>query len=303
LPRIIYFCKIVAYYKFAGNLIAKIRYIIKPLITPLKMFHVNCSAKPIAKFFLLACVYLCSLQVFAQKTSKKSKGGSGNRVDALIQRNRKLTSEINALNQLLIKQSNQIVSHESIVNYYKSVLGSSRDSTQNIQRIYGEYSQKTEAELKDLKTALSDTIEAFREYRKQIFIEKNKIVKDTNVIRVYGMPYDQVRVRVLRKILDEGIGLVIERNTDEGFLVSKVFKDRKTKGLFKKTMETRVDCDIKMVQHPFEDNKTLFYATTRVQEKTKKEKQYVELTDNILIRAYQKKLLKFFDDFLVTSKN
>lgn len=301
MPRIIYFCKIVANYKFAGNLIAKIKYIIKPLITPLKMFHVNCSAKSIAKFVLLACVYLCSFQVFAQKTSKKSKGGSGNRVDALIQRNRKLTSEINALNQLLIKQSNQIVAHESIVNYYKSVLGSSRDSTQNIQKIYGEYSQKTEAELKDLKKALADTIEAFSEYRKQIFIEKNKIVKDTNVIRVYGMPYDQVRVRVLRKILDEGIGLVIERNTDEGFLVSKVFKDRKTKGLFKKTMETRVDCDIKMVQHPFEDNKTLFYATTRVQEKTKKEKQYIELTDNILIRAYQKKLLKFFDDFLVAN--
>lgn len=267
------------------------------------MFHVSFSAKLIVKFVLLLSVYLCSSQTFAQKTSKKSKSSSGNRVDALIQRNRKLTSEINALNQLLIKQSNQIVSHGSIVNYYKSVLGNSRDSTQSIQRIYGEYSQKTEDELKYLKTALADTIEAFKEYRKQIFIEKNKIVKDTNVIRVYGMPYDQVRVRVLRKILDEGIGLVIERNTDEGFLVSKVFKDRKTKGLFKKTMETRVDCEIKMVQHPFEDNKTLFYATTRVQEKTKKDKQYIELTDNILIMSYQKKLLKFFDDFLITSSN
>lgn len=201
------------------------------------MFHVSFSAKPIVKFVLLICVYLCSFQISAQKTSKKSKGSIGNRVDALIQRNRKLTSEINALNQFLIKQSNQIISHESIVNYYKSALGNSKDSTQNIQRIYGEYSQKTETQLKDLKTALADTIEAFREYRKQIFIEKNKIVKDTNVIRVYGMPYDQVRVRVLRKILDEGIGLVIERNTDEGFLVSKVLKDRKTKGLFKKTIE------------------------------------------------------------------
>ena len=267
------------------------------------MFHVNFSAKLVVKTMLLTSVYLCSFQIFAQKTSKKTRVGGGNRVDALIQQNRRLTGEINGLNQLLIKQSNQIVSHASIVNYYKLLLGSSRDSTQNIQKIYGEYSQKTEAELKDLKTALADTIEAFREYRKQIFIEKNKIVKDTNVIRVYTMPYDQVRVKVLRKILDEGIGLVIERNTDEGFLVSKVFKDRKTKGLFKKTIETRVDCDIKMVQHPFEDNKTLFYATTRVQEKAKNDKQYIELTDNVLIKVYQKKLLKFFDDFLVTSKN
>ena len=102
-----------------------------------------------------------------------------------------------------------------------------------------------------------------------------------------------------QKILDEGIGLVIERNTDEGFLVSKVFKDRKTKGIFKKTIETRVDCDIKMVQHPYEDNKTLFYASTRVQEKSKKDSQFIELTDNKVIKDYQKKLLKFFDDFLV----
>ena len=57
------------------------------------------------------------------------------------------------------------------------------------------------------------------------------------------------------------------------------------------------------MQHPFEDNKTLFYVNTRVQEKTKRDKQYIELTDNILIKSYQKKLLKFFDDFLVASND
>lgn len=257
------------------------------------MFHVNLSAKSFGKKLLLASVFLCSLQVFAQKKA------AGNRVDALIQRNRKLTSDINALNQLLARQSNQIVSQEGINNYFKSVLKTSRDSTAILQKNYAEYNQKAESEILALKTALADTIAAFDAFRKQAYKDRNRVVKDTNVVRVYSMPYDQVRVRVLRKILDEGIGLVIERNTDEGFLVSKVFKDRKSGGLFKKTLETRVDCDIKMVQHPYEDNKTLFYATTRVQEKSKKDRPFIELTDDKMIKDYQKKLLKFFDDFLV----
>lgn len=266
------------------------------------MFHVNFSAKSFVSKMLLISIYLCSSQVIAQKkatpkSAKVQKGG--NRVDALIQRNRKLTNDINALNQLLARQNNQILSQEGIVNYYKSILKASRDSTASVSSTYLEYKEKTDAELTSLKTAFADSMELFQEFRKQALRDKNRIVKDTNVVRVYTMPYDQVRVRVLRKILDEGIGLVIERNTDEGFLVSKVFKDRKTKGLFKKTIETRVDCDIKMVQHPYEDNKTLFYTSTRVQEKTKKDSQFIELTDNKLIKDYQKKLLKFFDDFLV----
>ncbi len=261
------------------------------------MFHVNFSAKSFVNKMLVLSICFCSSQVIAQKSAKVQKGG--NRVDALIQRNRKLTNDINALNQLLARQSNQILSQEGIANYYKSVLKSSRDSTANISSAFTEYKEKTDSELSSLKTAFADSMELFREFRKQALRDRNRVVKDTNVVRVYTMPYDQVRVRVLRKILDEGIGLVIERNTDEGFLVSKVFKDRKTKGLFKKTIETRVDCDIKMVQHPYEDNKTLFYASTRVQEKTKKDSQFIELTDNKLINDYQKKLLKFFDDFLV----
>lgn len=261
------------------------------------MFHVNFSAKSFVNKMLLIGICFCSSQVIAQKSAKVQKGG--NRVDALIQRNRKLTNDINALNQLLARQSNQILSQEGIANYYKSVLKTSRDSTANISSTFTEYKEKTDSELASLKTAFADSMELFREFRKQALKDKNRVVKDTNVVRVYTMPYDQVRVRVLRKILDEGIGLVIERNTDEGFLVSKVFKDRKTKGIFKKTIETRVDCDIKMVQHPYEDNKTLFYASTRVQEKSKKDSQFIELTDSKVIKDYQKKLLKFFDDFLV----
>jgi hypothetical protein len=255
------------------------------------MFHLNLSAKSFGKALLLVSVLLSSSQIFAQK--------GGNRVDALIQRNRKLTSELNTLSQIVSRQSNQIVSQEGITNYYKSVLKTSRDSTTTAQKAYNDYVQKADAEILALKSALVDSIAAFEEFRKQAYKDRNRIVKDTNVVRVYSMPYDQVRVRVLRKILDEGIGLVIERNTDEGFLVSRVFKDRKSGGLFKKTIETRVDCDIKMVQHPYEDNKTLFYAATRVQEKSKKDRPFIELTDDKMIKDYQKKLLKFFDDFLV----
>jgi hypothetical protein len=231
-------------------------------------------------------------QSFAQKTS-------GNRLDACIQRNRKLTQDINTLNQIVSRQSNQIVSNEGMVNYYQGTLKAARDSSQSTQKAYDELVTKSKNQIEELAKELAATRAEYEAFKDELAKNKQRIVKDTNVVRVYNLPYDQVRVRVLRKVLDEGIGLVIERNTDEGFLVSKVFKDRKSKGNHGKALETRVDCDIKMIQHPYEESKTLFYAVTRVQEKQKK--GYIELTDDILVRDYQKKLLKFFDDFLVSN--
>jgi hypothetical protein len=238
---------------------------------------------------------IVGLLVFNQSFAQKS----GNRLDACIQRNRKLTQDVNSLSQIISRQSNQLVSNEGMLNYYQGSLKAARDSSQTTQKAFEELSTKSKNQVEELQKELNAARAEFEAFKDDLAKNKQKIVKDTNVVRVYNLPYDQVRVRVLRKVLDEGIGLVIERNTDEGFLVSKTFKDRKSKGGHGKTLETRVDCDIKMIQHPYEENKTLFYAVTRVQEKQKK--GYMEMTDNILIRDYQKKLLKFFDDFLVSN--
>jgi hypothetical protein len=218
-----------------------------------------------------------------------------NRLDVCIERNRKLVADISALNDLLSKQSNQIFNSEGTTNYYKMSLKNSRDSIALMQKKYNDLMATMVANNRVVK----DSLDSFQQLRNQVSRDKQKVVRDSNVVRVYNMPYDQVRVKVLRKVLDDGLGLVIERNTDEGFLVSKVFKDRKSKGMFKKIVDTRVDCDIRMVQHPYQDNKTLFYATTRVQE-SNGNNSYIELTDQELIKDYQKKLLKFFDDFLVS---
>ena len=269
--------------------------------------------------FLLGALILSSFtQIFAQKHSTKHKkvtvvkkasaasqlavttsavDNSPNRLDACIQRNRKLAADIVALNEMLVRQSNQIINSEGASNYFKMTLQNARDSVKTVQRIYTNYVSKANSVIKSLR----DSLETLQEFQHQVSRDKQRVVRDTNVVRVYNMPYDQVRVKVLRKVLDEGVGVVIERNTDEGFLVSKVFKDRKTAGLVHKTIDTRVDCDIRMVQHPFEDNKTLFYATTRVQVKGKgNNNAYVEITDPEVIRDYQKKLLSFFDEFLVS---
>ncbi len=244
-------------------------------------------------------VFIIGLFTLSFSQSIAQKAGSGNRLDACIQRNRKLTQDVNTLNQIISRQSNQIVSSEGMLNYYQGNLKSSRDSAQIVQKAYDELNTKSKTQIDELQKELEASKAEFEAFKDELVKNKQKIVRDTNVVRVYNLPYDQVRVRVLRKVLDEGIGLVIERNTDEGFLVSKKFKDRKSKGMFGKPIETRVDCEIKMIQHPYEENKTLFYAVTRVQEKQKK--NYIELTDNIVVRDYQKKLMKFFDDFLVSN--
>lgn len=253
------------------------------------------SAKKLTIFLFAITV---GVEGFAQK-NKSAARTSGNRVDACIQRNRQLTNEIRVLNQIVAEKSNKVSTQEGMLSYYQSTLKASRDSSEAIQKLYNSLVDKSSSEIDALRQALKDSIESMQVFKAQVMKDRQRVVRDTNVVRVYNMPSDQVRVRVLRKVLDEGIGLVIERNTDEGFLVSKIFKDRKTTGLFKKVIETRVDCDIRMIQHPYEDNRTLFYANTRVQEKQKKDKPYVELTDNKVISDYQRKLLKFFDEFLV----
>lgn len=253
------------------------------------------SAKKLTIFLFAITV---GVEGFAQKNKSVART-SGNRVDACIQRNRQLTNEIRVLNQIVAEKSNKVSTQEGMLSYYQSTLKASRDSSETIQKLYNSLVDKSSSEIDALRQALKDSIESMQVFKAQVMKDRQRVVRDTNVVRVYNMPSDQVRVRVLRKVLDEGIGLVIERNTDEGFLVSKIFKDRKTTGLFKKVIETRVDCDIRMIQHPYEDNRTLFYASTRVQEKQKKDKPYVELTDNKVISDYQRKLLKFFDEFLV----
>jgi hypothetical protein len=40
------------------------------------------------------------------------------------------------------------------------------------------------------------------------------MVQDSTIIRVYELPLGQVIVRTLRKALDQGVDLLIERNTD-----------------------------------------------------------------------------------------
>lgn len=229
---------------------------------------------------------------FAQKKSV-------NRLDASIQRNRQLTSRLSQLQSTVQQQEAKILNLDGMVNYYKSQLGAKSDSIAAL---------KTQFETDMIKAnyriaALNDSLDAFKAYREQVYKEKLKIIKDTNIVRVYDMPFDQVRLRTLRRVLEQGVDIMIEQNTDEGFVVSKVFQDRKSPSLFTKKMDSRVEADIKMREHPFYSNKTLFFMDVKVQEKVNKKKPYIEVTDPKVIEDYRKKMLKFFDDILIVATN
>lgn len=149
--------------------------------------------------------------------------------------------------------------------------------------------------------ALDDSLKEYRDYREQVYREKLKIVKDSTIIRVYELPLGQVRIRTLRQVLNQGVDLLIERNTDEGFVVSKIFQDRKSPNLFKKYTDTRVEAEIRMIEHPFYPNRTLFYMDLEAQERDKKKKPFTKVTDPELLDRYKKKLLDFFDRFLTVA--
>lgn len=220
---------------------------------------------------------------------------NSNRLDASIQRNRFLTRRISELSNELREEQNKVAIQEGKIGYIQSQLKLSRDSL---------ITQKAKFESDLLKAnykvaALNDSLEAFNEYRKSVYRERMKVIKDTNVVRVYDLPFDQVRIRTLRKVLEQGADLLIERNTDEGFVISKQYHDRKSPVLFKKWIDSSVEAEIKMKEHPFYADKTLFYMETKVKERRKNNKPFEEVLDEAIIGDYKKKLLKFFDEFLL----
>jgi hypothetical protein len=242
----------------------------------------------LTRFLLIILVSAATtLSLFAQSNA--------NRLDASIQRNRFLTQKISELSTALREQQNKVSIQEGTIAYIQNQLKSSRDSL-NTQKIKFE-SDLLKANYK--VEALNDSLEVFREYKKSVYRERMKVIKDTNVVRVYDLPFDQVRIRTLRKVLEQGADLLIERNTDEGFVISKQYHDRKSPVLFKKWIDSSVEAEIKMKEHPFYADKTLFYMETKVKERRKNNKPFEEVLDEAIVDDYEKKLLKFFDEFLL----
>lgn len=251
------------------------------------MFN-NIKNKHFGVFFVvLICVSIVS---YGQKKNV-------NRLDASIQRNRQLAVRLSQLQSTVHEQESKILNLEGTTNYYKSQIKEKSDSIAALRTLFESDMIKANYKIAEL----SDSLQAFREYREKVYKENLKIVKDSNILRVYDMPFDQVRLRSLRKVLEQGVDFVIEQNTDEGFVLSKLFLDRKSSSLFTKHITTKVEADIRMREHPFYNNKTLFYMDVKVQESKKKNKPLVEVTDPKIIDHYRKLMLKFFDETLIVS--
>jgi hypothetical protein len=256
-------------------------------------------------FFL---VIFSSTNLLAQNKSGSKKGGtakssslsqsavslSSARLDACMQKNRKISEEIYLLNNKLAELNTQLANTSSNASFFKSQIERARDSVKTIQA----FSKRIEEEAKAQLSVMGDSLATLRDFREKAVIERQSVVNDPNVVRVYDFPADIVRIKMLRKFLDEGAGIVLEKNTDDGFTISKIFKDRLKKvGLGKKQIESKVDCSIKMAPHPFNSDRTMFYATTSTKERIGK-KPFEDVEDKALSKEYEQKLLKFFDTFL-----
>ncbi len=216
------------------------------------------------------------------------------RLDACMQKNRKISEDMFILNNKLTEVSNELANLKGNATYTESLILRARDSVKTFQQ----YSNRVEEQTKAQLSVMGDSLASLRDFRDKIMVERQGIANDPNVVRVYDFPADIVRIKMLRKFLDEGAGIVLEKNTDDGFTISKIFKDRLKKvGLSKKQIESKVDCIIKMAPHPFNSDRTMFYATTSTNERVGK-KPFEEVADKALVKEYEQKLLKFFDTFL-----
>jgi hypothetical protein len=249
---------------------------------PLKKF------KNLVKILLFLPLFFLSEDILAQKRS---------RLDISISRNRYMTKQLNSVKEELELSKARVNEQAGTINQYVSEVERKNDSIRTQKERFERALLIANYQI----AALDDSLKEYREYRAQVHREKLKVVQDSTIIRVYELPLGQVRVRTLRKVLDQGVDLLIERNTDEGFVISKVFQDRKSPNLFKKYTDTRVEAEIRMIEHPFYPNRTLFYMDLEAQERDKKKKPFVEITDPLLLDRYEKKLLDFFDRFLTAS--
>lgn len=243
--------------------------------------------KNLAKILLFLPLFFLSEDILAQKRS---------RLDQSISRNRYLGNQLQELKAELETANAKVSEQAGVINYYSNEIKRKDDSI----RTQKDRFERSLLRLNYQLAALDDSLKEYREYREKVYREKLKIVKDSTIIRVYELPLGQVRIRTLRKVLDQGVDLLIERNTDEGFVISKVFQDRKSPNLFKKYIDTRIEAEIRMIEHPFYPNRTLFYMELEAQERVKRKKPFVKITDPALLDRYEKKLLDFFDTFLTT---
>jgi hypothetical protein len=251
---------------------------------------------------IFTCLFSLSsiAQTKKRTTSGRSSAGqsavslSNVRLDACMQKNRQLTEEKITLNSQLVQANGELNANKNNSIYYQSLLKVSRDSLRATQL----QSKRIEDENKAQLMVMSDSLAILRDFREKVMIEKQAVANDPNVIRVYDFPADIVRIKMLRKFLDEGTGITLEKNTDDGFSISKIYKDRIRKsGLGKKTIDSKVECAIKMAPHPFNSDRTMFYATTTVQERVGK-KPFEDIADKAMTKDYEQKVLKFFDTFL-----
>lgn len=243
--------------------------------------------KNIAKILFFLPLLFLSEDILAQSRS---------RLDQSISRNRYLGNQLQQLQENLETANAKIYEQSSVITHYEGEVKRKDDSIRTLKETY----ERSLLRLNYQLAALDDSLQEYREYREEVYRAKLKIVKDSTIIRVYELPLGQVRIRTLRKVLDQGVDLLIERNTDEGFVISKVFQDRKSPNLFKKYIDTRIEAEIRMIEHPFYPNRTLFYMELGAQEKTKKKQPFTKITDPAILDQYEKKLLDFFDTFLTT---
>lgn len=217
------------------------------------------------------------------------------RLDACIQKNRQLAAEISTFTNKYQQLEIELNTAKYYAEQNKKYVSVVRDSVKMSQKSLISYQKQVQQEMQ----ATFDSLDILRKFKDDVVNEKQRTISDTNIVRVYDLPVDVVRIKVLRKVLDETSGLLLEKNMDDGFVVSRIYRDRYAEGMFKRVMSTKIDCTIKMLPHPLDPEKTIFYTNTKLQDRKQDKLPFTEQADSKLVKDYQNKLLSFFDSFLV----
>jgi hypothetical protein len=173
------------------------------------------------------------------------------------------------------------------------------------------------AQLQAQNAQIQQLKQANRQYEKQGANQKNsldsvrrqtarldyerQLITDPRVVRIYKFPVAEVRKTLLDNLAknDSGFGNESEPATDK-LVITRQFNERtEAWWLFDKNTDSLLEVTLRLLEHPFDSQRTIVYADTKLLQKNRStDKLYEDQSDPEKLTLYRDRTLRLLEGFM-----
>lgn len=206
------------------------------------------------------------------------------KLSVMTQLNTQLTEENKNLHSYL-RQLNKVVSN------VRDSLNFQTNLSKKLDLETKKWQESTFNTNKSLQEAQKDFITAQDEIRKLKY--ENEILKDPAVVRVYDLSAKKVKNALIARLNDSSLGFKFNETKDTLKAVKQFDNSTKALWLIDKTSDTSLELNLRVVQHLYDPNRCVVYASTNLREKGKYGNSPLKDTDKI--NLYQEKAIRLLE--------